>query len=170
MEDVNLCETCKTAPGCLMEGIFGRQVCEEYDPLSLIELLERDQFVRSIMVGPCPKCGSDNTYDCECNPLLEDNTVGHCLDCDTYWCLERRHLLKVVERRSCCPHWEICAECSGEHGYLPPSEFVEEICPACEHYAEGCQLEDPFQCEKLVEFTCPYDGNIEECPRIQELV
>lgn len=48
----------------------------------------RDEFIRSLMVGDCPKCRGDQTRDCENDPDINDNCVGHCLDCGHLWCLE----------------------------------------------------------------------------------
>lgn len=47
----------------------------------------QEEFVRSIMVGDCPYCGSKKTKDCEDSPL-KDNTIGLCLECVQMWCLE----------------------------------------------------------------------------------
>jgi hypothetical protein len=134
------------------------------------ELLERDRFVQSVMVGPCPTCGGENTYDCDNNPLFEDNTVGHCLDCETYWCVECGYVFQKVEKAIECPHWEICRECSQEHGYLGEVEFIEKICPTCEYYDGGCQLEDPMTCEKQWRYKCPYEPDVSECPKIEEFL
>lgn len=116
IEPTNLCQTCQKQSGCFKKGIFEREACDEYKPWPLKDLLERDKFVRGVMVGACPRCGSENTYDCENNPLLEDNTVGHCLDCETYWCLECGYVFKAMEKGATCPHWDICGSCSKEHG------------------------------------------------------
>ena len=167
MEPINLCMTCRKMRECRAKGIFERDTCSEYEPFSLSELLERDRFVQALMVGPCPQCGSEDAYDCENNPLLEDVTVGHCLDCETYWCLECGYVFDKVEKGTQCPHWGICDQCYKEHGYLDVGDFVEKICPTCEHYEDGCLLEDPSQCEKEGEFLCPYHVDVSECPRIE---
>ena len=57
MERVNLCNTCRKAPDCFLKGIFERETCSEYAPLSINELAQRDEFVRAVMVGACPQCG-----------------------------------------------------------------------------------------------------------------
>ena len=168
IEPTNLCETCWKELECFQKGIFERETCDQYDPLPLDELLERDEFVRAIMLGACPRCGSENTYGCENNPLLEDDTIGHCLDCDTYWCLECGYVFESVEKGVECPHWDICEQCADERGYLDQVEFMERICPTCEYYDDGCQLEDPLECEKQWQFLCPYDGNVSHCLRIEE--
>ena len=166
---IDLCSTCRKEPDCLMERVFDQQTCSEYQELSMGELLERDRFVRALMVGSCPRCGGENTYDCENNPIFKDVTVGHCLDCETYWCLECGHLFYEVEIGSQCPHWAVCHECSREHGYLDRDEFIEKICPTCEHYDDGCELEDLSKCEKEDEVICPYEADVSECPRIEQL-
>lgn len=173
MEDIaptNLCETCQKQFDCFKKGIFERETCDEYEPRQLEGLLEQDKFVRGVMVGTCPRCGSENTYDCENNPLLEDITVGHCLDCGTYWCLECGYIFKVVEKETACPHWDICDRCSKEHGYLDLGTFIEMICPTCELYDNGCRLEELLECEKQWRYRCPYDSDVSECPKIEEFL
>ena len=69
--------------------------------MSSDDLNER-AFISTIMVGPCPRCGSQNTHDCfydeekqhpefgEC-PLIkaiDDPLVGHCDECDSVFCIE----------------------------------------------------------------------------------
>lgn len=171
IESTNLCETCRKKLECFQEGIFERKACDRYDSLSLDELIERDEFVQAVMVGACPKCGSENTTDCD-NPLelVKDPTIAYCLDCGTYWCLECGYVFKAAEKGMRCPHWGICAECSGEHGYLGRDAFIERICPECEHYDNGCQLEDPSKCDKEREYLCPYEDNISVCPRILQFL
>ena len=68
---------------------------------------EKD-FFRIMMVGDCPKCGGENTRDCEDSPL-GDITVGFCLDCYIIWCLECGEIFK--ENQTICVHWEICDKC-----------------------------------------------------------
>ncbi|MBA7636432.1 hypothetical protein ES703_44051 [subsurface metagenome] len=171
IEPTNLCETCRKMPECFQKGIFKREACDEYEPLSLGELVERDKFVRAVMVGACPRCGSDNTSDCD-NPLelVNDPTIAYCLDCGTYWCLECGHVFDLLEKGMQCPHWKICAECSDEHGYLGEGEFIERICPTCEHYDNGCQLEDRSKCDKEWQYLCPYVSDVSQCPKIQEFL
>jgi len=168
IEPTNLCETCQKELECFQKRIFERETCAEYEPLPLEDLLERDRLVRAVMVGACPRCGGDNTYDCENNPLLEDVSVGHCLDCETYWCLECGYVFRTMKSGMQCRHWEICTQCAAEHGYLNGVEFMEKICPPCKYYDYGCQLEDPLKCDKQWQLLCPYEGDISECPKIEE--
>lgn len=85
---INLYETCKKQPECFQKGISERGSCEDCEPLSVEEQLRKDEFVEATMVGPCPKCGSENTVDCGCEPSIEDITVGACLNCGIHWCPE----------------------------------------------------------------------------------
>ena len=166
IEPTNLCESCKKQVACYNQGIYEQKTCIEYEELSIGDLLNRDRFVQDVMAGACPNCGGENTYDCENNLLLEDNTVAHCLDCETYWCLECGYKIETIEKWTKCPHWDICSHCSLEHGYLDLPTLINITCPFCNHYNEGCRLEDPSQCE----FMCPYDGIISECPKIEEFL
>jgi len=149
-----------------------RETCSEYAPMPLDDLLELDEFTRDVMVGACPKCGSENTCDCADYPLApEDNPfVGHCSDCGTYWCLECGYVFETVEKGIYCPHRRICVQCSAEHGYLDEIKFIEKICPTCEHHVDGCQLKDPSECEKQWQYKCPYEPDVSECPKIEEFL
>jgi len=171
-EPRNLCNTCWYMTACFEKGITSRETCDDYTPLSLELLHEQDEFIDQIKTGACPKCGSNNTYDCD-NPLeliVEDNTIGYCLDCSAYWCLECGYVFKEIRKHMQCPHWRLCAECSDEHGYLDGGQFIEEICPSCEHYDDGCMLEDPLKCEKQSTFLCPYADNVSACPKVKGLI
>ncbi len=170
MEVSNLCETCQKELDCFQKGIFEQENCSDYAPLSLQELLERDKFVRQMVVGTCPNCGSEDTYDCRNNCQLEDESIGHCLDCETYWCIECGYLFDEMESGMECPHWEICRQCSEELGYMDEVEFANKICSSCQHYENGCQLDDPSECEKQWQFLCPYEGNPSECAKIDEFL
>jgi len=132
-------------------------------------LLERDIFVQAAMNMACPECSSKNAQDCKNNPLLEDETIGHCLDCGIYWCLDCGYIFELVEEGMECPHWEICGDCSDEHGYLDQLEFMETICSTCEHYDDGCQLEDTLRCNKRGQLLCPYEGDVSNCPQVTEV-
>lgn len=167
-EPTNWCVTCRKAYKCVLKGVFQQQVCSEYERASVFELLDPEEITDAIMVGSCPRCGGSNTHDCEDEGLLGDITIGHCLDCEAFWCLECGYMFVNVRDGTRCPHWEICARCSDDHGYLNEGEFVQVVCPLCEHYDEGCQLEDPSECAKSP--GCPYEGDITRCPEIIELL
>jgi hypothetical protein len=47
-----------------------------------------EEFVNRIMVGKCPKCGSEDTGHCEHDPEINEILVGRCLDCGHLWCTE----------------------------------------------------------------------------------
>ena len=81
--------------------------------MSSDDLNER-AFISTIMVGPCPRCGSQNTHDCfydeeehhpefgEC-PLIktiDDPIVGHCEECDTVFCIECAKVIGAGSERS----------------------------------------------------------------------
>ena len=100
-ESTTLCGTCQNELDCSKKGIFGLKICVQYEPLSTVEIRECS------MVKACPECGSENYHDCENSPLLEDYTIGHCLDCGIYWCLECGYVFESVEEGIECPHWEI---------------------------------------------------------------
>lgn len=172
IKPTNLCETCRKATECSQKGISARAVCEQYDPSPLDLLHLRDKFVEAVMVGACPRCGSKNTYDCD-NPLelvIADSTIGYCLDCESYWCLECGYVFRTIEKGTQCPHWRMCAECSDDKGYLSPDKFMERICPTCEHYDNGCRLEDPSECDKEKTYMCPSQYDLSECPKIKEFL
>ena len=52
-----------------------------------------EEFVDRIFVGDCPKCGSEDTGNCEADPEIEDFLVGRCYQCGQLWCTECRRLL-----------------------------------------------------------------------------
>jgi len=67
-----------------------------------------EDFCRQVFIGDCPVCGSDNTDDCE-DTEIDDTTVGRCLDCKTFWCLECNEVLQKGQAE--CDHWEVCEQC-----------------------------------------------------------
>lgn len=173
MEDIeptDLCETCRKQFDCVEKGIFERKTCDEYEPRQLEDWLEHDKVVREFMVGACPRCSGENTYDCENNPLLENITVGHCLDCETYWCLECSYIFKVVEKEATCPHWDICNRCPKELCCLDLGTVIEKECPTCKFYDNGCRLENPRECEHRWAYRCPYESDFSECPKIEKFL
>jgi len=169
-EATNLCQSCRKELECFRAGFFDRANCDEYEPMTLQELVHRDQFVRALIVGACPNCASEETEDCLDDPTLEDDTIGRCRDCGAYWCLECGYLLQGQEMHTKCPHWYICDECRETRGYLDPVEFTEKICSDCEHWDDGCLIEDPSECDKQKLYLCPFEGDISMCPRIQDFL
>lgn len=86
-----------------------------------------EQFIAEVMIGECPRCGSNHTKDCDEVDGIEDLTVGLCMRCGYLWCSEcGRSLTQNIQ----CEHWEICEECeeADETGF--------------------CDI-DPMECQKL---------------------
>ena len=81
-------------------------------PAELLEALQDalhrsktgEEFVNRIMVGECPKCGSEDTRDCEHDPEIDSVAVGRCLDCGHLWCTVCSGLLE--EDCPSCACWE----------------------------------------------------------------
>jgi hypothetical protein len=63
-----------------------------------------EQFANMIVVGECPKCGSDDTQDCDSDPEIQNILVGRCLECGHCWCTECRRALDRV--KPMCPCWD----------------------------------------------------------------
>ncbi len=64
-----------------------------------------EDFANRILVGPCPRCHSDQTGNCENDPEINDILVGRCYECGQLWCTECEQLL---ERQA--PHCSCWAE------------------------------------------------------------
>jgi len=83
-----------------------------------------EEFLNEIFVGECPKCGNEDTRDCEEVPDIEDITLGLCNSCGYIWCTECG---RTVEKGNTCEHWTICEKCTrkknkfGDCG-IPPWE------------------------------------------------
>ena len=67
-----------------------------------------DEFVRSVFVGDCPRCASDQTAMSEEADGEEDLTVGVCKACGHLWCLECD---RELTPGTVCGHWDICESC-----------------------------------------------------------
>ena len=116
-EPNDLCETCQKKLPCLGRAVSGRQACDEYEPLSLDELVENDRIVASWLVGACPGCGSEHTSDCDSRlETARDPTKAYCFECGTYWCLACGYVFRKDRQEIVCPHWRICSECSEGYG------------------------------------------------------
>lgn len=110
------CET-KVGPDIAPERVEAiRQMSAKMPPevrrivdVALRQYETADDFVAAMMIGQCPKCGSESVRDCEGIQGLDDTTVGMCLDCGQRWCLECGALL--TNQNDACPHWTVCEEC-----------------------------------------------------------
>ena len=87
------------------------EMLETMDPAGREMLMEAiassdsaDDLVRSIFVGACPKCDSENTGDCEKDPEIDNLLVGRCMDCHCHWCTLCERILDV--RKLECPCWD----------------------------------------------------------------
>ncbi|MFO0967342.1 MAG: hypothetical protein U0793_17425 [Gemmataceae bacterium] len=63
-----------------------------------------EDFVNSIFVGACPKCGSEETGDCEHDPEIGELLVGRCFACGQLWCTECEKLLE--HKAPICACWD----------------------------------------------------------------
>lgn len=50
------------------------------------ESKDGEDFANRILVGPCPRCGSSDTGDCDADPEINDIRVGRCFECGQLWC------------------------------------------------------------------------------------
>jgi hypothetical protein len=57
-----------------------------------------EEFVNSIMVGPCPRCKSSNTADCDNDPEINEILLARCYDCGQFWCAECGKIMSNDER------------------------------------------------------------------------
>lgn len=67
-----------------------------------------EEFVRQILTGDCPRCGSAQTEDCMNDPELENPCIGRCLECGYLWCSECGQTLDP--KSPYCPCWNVTAE------------------------------------------------------------
>lgn len=103
-DDAKICRFCEMAVAdepTEEEKVVVRGVLDQMPPEALDELraaLERsdtaEEFADRILVGDCPKCGSDDTGNCEADPEIGDLLVGRCFQCGQLWCTECGQLLK----------------------------------------------------------------------------
>jgi len=107
------------------------EACKLLSPEDLQSLFEEakeaaplDDFLNSVFVGDCPRCGSNKTMDGEGVPDLDDITVGLCRECGCMWCLECEQIFEKNQKG--CRHWGICETC----------EFMTK---------EGCEI-PPWEC------------------------
>jgi hypothetical protein len=84
-----------------------RGLLEEMPPEALEELTAAmqdsataEEFADSIFVGDCPKCGSEDTGNCESDPEIGELVVGRCYQCGQLWCTLCGKLL-TLEAHTC---------------------------------------------------------------------
>jgi len=63
-----------------------------------------EEFADRIFVGDCPKCGSEDTGNCDADPESEEVLVGRCYQCGQLWCTECRRLME--RDAPSCECWE----------------------------------------------------------------
>jgi hypothetical protein len=169
-QNLYLCERCKNGIDCfLRRGVIRENECAEYTALTKTEWLAKNAFLNALIVGKCPKCGSENTCDCEDVESIENWTVAYCLDCKTYWCSECGYIFENSERKKECSCRQICEKCKNINGYMDLEEFIEKVCSDCEHFVNNICLLKPYNCDKDKGVLCPYDkkGNIQSCLAIK---
>src|SRR5437867_5953259 len=79
-----------------------RAVLDQMPPEVVSELHEAisdsataEEFANRILVGDCPKCGSQDTGNCENDPEINELLVGRCYECGQLFCTECRRLLQA---------------------------------------------------------------------------
>jgi hypothetical protein len=72
---------------------IAEQLFKEMTPEMLDELQtafqqsnSAEEFANRVLVGPCPKCGSEKTWHCGEDPEIDDISVGRCQQCGHLWC------------------------------------------------------------------------------------
>ncbi len=67
-----------------------------------------EDFANAIMIGPCSKCDSDNTTNCEDDPVIDNACIGRCTDCNQLWCCDCDELFADAQQAMIhdCPVWE----------------------------------------------------------------
>jgi len=71
--------------------------------------INEEQFLSEVLTGICPRCGSNQTRDCENMEAIEDFSVGLCISCGYLWCSECG---KPLGKDTRCNHWDICRICN----------------------------------------------------------
>jgi hypothetical protein len=94
------CEAAVQAKPTKEEEQVVQELLEQMPPEALEELhaaiagsKTAEEFVNRIFVGDCPKCGSQDTGDCENDPEIDNLLVGRCYQCGQLFCTECRCLL-----------------------------------------------------------------------------
>ena len=74
--------------------------------------INEEQFLSEVLTGICPRCGSNQTKDCENMEAIKDFSVGLCIRCGYLWCSECG---KPLVEDTHCNHWDICRKCNTTH-------------------------------------------------------
>jgi len=105
------CEAAVEDEPVIEDEAMVREILEQMPPDALDELrsimLDSDtaeEFFNRIFVGDCPKCGSEETGDCEKDPQIGELLVGRCYQCGQLWCTECGRLLEPSSPS--CECWE----------------------------------------------------------------
>jgi hypothetical protein len=87
-----------------------REVLGQMPPEALEELQAAffeggtaEEFANRLMIGPCPKCGSLETGDCDDDPELNEILLARCFECGQFWCTMCGGLLDKAH--PACPCW-----------------------------------------------------------------
>ena len=106
-----LCEAAVEDEPTEEEKAAVREILEQMPPDALEELRSAledsdtaEDFTNRIFVGDCPKCGSEETGDCEADPEIGEILVGRCYRCGQLWCTECNRLLD--REAPSCKCWE----------------------------------------------------------------
>lgn len=106
------------------------------DPKAHLEAMrireEAENFANRLMIGNCPRCGSERTKDCAEVVGLEDPLINSCLGCGFMWCNECGHELIGND----CPHWTVCDGCEkqDEKGSCPSYGPDISECPSIKDF------------------------------------
>jgi len=113
-DDAVQCEFCEaTVEPAPTEEEFRavQEIMDQMDPGLLGALQDlagrsatAEEFADRIMVGDCPKCGSEETGNCENDPDVDCIIAGRCFACGQLWCTDCGRLLKKED--PACPCWD----------------------------------------------------------------
>ncbi len=119
----------------ILEGL--PQDVIEYVRMVAEKSQSKEDFLRMIFVGDCPKCNSRNSVQCDEVIGIDNPTLGLCVDCGFVWCLECGAQLDPdhwPEKEIRCGHWEICDAC----------EWIQP-------HLGTCQI-PPWECGKILKW------------------
>jgi hypothetical protein len=113
-DTAKVCQFCEAAVRDMPteeEEAVARGLLEQLPPEALNELLSAfevsntaEEFADRIFVGDCPRCGSEQTGNCEADPEIGELLVGRCYHCGQLWCTECGRLLEPGSPS--CECWE----------------------------------------------------------------